>query len=132
MRDTIEMAREVKMPYDFVTGEPIYLEKLKAFEALVRADERERVMNEPLTKAQCQRFEDEIRADERNRTWTQEHWTEYERSIAAAEREACAKVCESEAEMFKSCAEGANDGRYDWKEDGARDCAYAIRAREHT
>jgi hypothetical protein len=107
MRDTIDIAREVKMPYDFVTGEPIYIEKLKAFEALVRADER-------------------------NRTWTQEHWTEYERSIAAAEREACAKVCESEAEMFKSCAEGANDGRYDWKEDGARDCAYAIRAREHT
>jgi hypothetical protein len=68
MRDTIDMAREVKMPYDFVTGEPIYIEKLKAFEALVRADER-------------------------NRTWTQEHWTEYERSIAAAEREACAKLC---------------------------------------
>jgi hypothetical protein len=35
------MAREVKMPYDFVTGEPIYIEKLKAFEAIVRADERE-------------------------------------------------------------------------------------------
>jgi isopenicillin N synthase-like dioxygenase len=46
-----------------------------------------------------------------------------------AEREACAKVCESEAEMFKSCAYGANDGRYDWKEDGARECATAIRAR---
>jgi len=41
MRDTIDMARETKMPYDFVTGEPIYLEKLKAFEALVRAAERE-------------------------------------------------------------------------------------------
>jgi len=41
MRDTTDMAREVKMPYDFVTGEPIYIEKLKAFEALVRADERE-------------------------------------------------------------------------------------------
>jgi len=41
MRDTIDMAREVKMPYDFVTGEPIYIEKLKAFEAIVRADERE-------------------------------------------------------------------------------------------
>lgn len=41
MRDTIDMAREVKMPYDFVTGEPIYIEKLKAFEALVRVDERE-------------------------------------------------------------------------------------------
>jgi hypothetical protein len=43
MRDTIDMARETKMPYDFVTGEPIYLEKLKAFEALVRADERARL-----------------------------------------------------------------------------------------
>ena len=41
MRDTIDMARETKMPYDFVTGEPINLEKLKAFEALVRANERE-------------------------------------------------------------------------------------------
>jgi hypothetical protein len=41
MRDTIDMTREAKMPYDFVTGEPIYLEKLKDFEALVRADERE-------------------------------------------------------------------------------------------
>jgi hypothetical protein len=41
MRDTTEIAREVKMPYDFLTGEPINLEKLKAFEALVRADERE-------------------------------------------------------------------------------------------
>ncbi len=33
---------------------------------------------------------------ERNRTWMQAHWTEYERSIAAAEREACAKVAEWE------------------------------------
>jgi len=39
-------------------------------------------------------FAELVRADERTRTWTQEHWTEYERSIAAAEREACAKVCE--------------------------------------
>ncbi len=42
MRKMIDMAREVKMPYDFVTGEPIYIEKLKAFEALVRADEQEK------------------------------------------------------------------------------------------
>ena len=28
-----------------------------------------------------------VREDERNRTWTQQHWTDYERSIAAAERE---------------------------------------------
>ena len=90
MRDTIDMAREAgfditcdptETPWrTFVEG---WEEDLKAFEALVRADERE----------------------------------------------ACAKVCESEAEMFKSCAYGANDGRYDWKEDGARECAAAIRAR---
>jgi hypothetical protein len=41
MKTTIDMAREVKMPYDFVTGEPINIKKLKAFEELVRADERE-------------------------------------------------------------------------------------------
>jgi hypothetical protein len=40
MKTIIEMAREVKMPYDFVTGEPINLEKLEAFASLVRADER--------------------------------------------------------------------------------------------
>jgi len=86
MKTTIELAREAgaipihRKPKEFaIVGN----ESIKAFEALVRADERE----------------------------------------------ACAKVCESEAEMFKSCAYGANDGRYDWKEDGARDCAAAIRAR---
>ena len=40
-RQVMELAREVKMPYDFVTGEPINLEKLEAFAELVRADERE-------------------------------------------------------------------------------------------
>jgi hypothetical protein len=35
-----------------------------------------------------------VAAAERNRTWTQKHWTEYERSIAAAEREACARMAE--------------------------------------
>lgn len=41
MKTLIEMAHEVKMPYDFVTGEPINIEKLEAFAKLVRADERE-------------------------------------------------------------------------------------------
>ena len=41
------------------------------------------------------------RQEERNRVWTQEHWTEYERSIAAAEREACAKVCDEMASRDK-------------------------------
>lgn len=56
----------------------------------------------------------------------------FEALVRADEREACAKVCESEAEMFKSCAYGANDGRYDWKEDGARECAATIRNRGNT
>jgi len=38
VRDIKEMARQVKMPYDFVTGEPINIEKLEAFAALVRAE----------------------------------------------------------------------------------------------
>ena len=33
-----------------------------------------------------ERFAALVAAAERNRTWTQAHWTEYERSIAAAER----------------------------------------------
>jgi hypothetical protein len=61
-----------------------------------------------------------------------ERFNAFEALVRADEREACAKVCESEAEMFKSCAYGANDGRYDWKEDGARECAAAIRARGNT
>ena len=68
MKTTIDMAREADLIDDTFASD-WYVYQLKAFEALVRADER-------------------------NRTWTQEHWTEYERSIAAAEREACAKVCE--------------------------------------
>lgn len=44
--------------------------------------------------ARLQRFAELVAAHERNRTWTQNHWTEYERSIVATEREACAKLCE--------------------------------------
>jgi hypothetical protein len=66
MRDTIDMAREAGWA-SYASQD----ERFKAFEALVRADER-------------------------NRTWTQEHWTEYERSIAATEREACAQLCEDQ------------------------------------
>jgi len=75
MRDTIDMAREAGFNVKLFKPPVITAQhsngswvsvgdELKAFEALVRADER-------------------------NRTWTQEHWTEYERSIVAAEREAC-------------------------------------------
>ena len=43
---------------------------------------------------QIERFASLVALAERNRTWTKDHWTEYERSIAAAEREACAKLCD--------------------------------------
>jgi hypothetical protein len=83
MRDTIDMAREAGFQTgkrDYADGDGAYpfvvsvatgnfLVELKAFEALVRSDER-------------------------NRTWTQEDWTEYECSIAAAEREACAALAD--------------------------------------
>ena len=68
---TLEMAREVKMPYDFVTGEPINLEKLEAFAELVRADERE----------QFQKWFDAVTAQHKQ--------------LIIAEREACAKLAQS-------------------------------------
>ena len=58
-------------------------------------------------------------AAERNRIWTQDHWTEYERAIVAAEREACAKVCEAIARDTY--------GMNNLHEYG--ECAAAIRAR---
>jgi hypothetical protein len=58
-----------------------------------------------------ERFAALVVAAERNRKWTQAHWTEYERSIAAAEREACAKICDKH-----------------WDDNGQH-CANAIRAR---
>ena len=64
MRDTIEMAREAGLLTWLKPPEDV-IERFKAFEALVRADERKIVINEPLTKEMWQRFEDEIRADER-------------------------------------------------------------------
>jgi len=39
-----------------------------------------------MIEKRLERFAALVAAAERNRTWTQAHWTEYERSIAAAER----------------------------------------------
>jgi hypothetical protein len=84
MDKTIDMAREAGIidPRDAFSEAHVQavLQDLKAFEALVRADER-------------------------NRTWTQEHWTEYERNIAAQEREACAKVCDEQIERSLAALE---------------------------
>jgi hypothetical protein len=99
MRDTIDMAREAGNDDLFDAMQVAFLER---FEALVRADER-------------------------TRTWTQAHWTEYERSIAAVEREACAKVCE---ELVPDMSRTANDASV-W-DVATFDCAAAIRARGET
>jgi hypothetical protein len=77
--------------------------------------------DDEITLTSLERFAALVAAAERNRTWTQAHWTEYERSIVAAEREACAKVCE---DMRPSQPEF--DQRY-WQ--GCTDSATAIRAR---
>ena len=51
---------------------------------------------------ELERFAALVAAAERNRIWTQSHWTEYERSIVAAEREACAQILDSNAEACKN------------------------------
>jgi hypothetical protein len=74
------MAREAGILDEFDTAQDIIecgievwlsgergIQTLERFAALVRADEREIVMNEPLTKENWQRFEDEIRADEQEK-----------------------------------------------------------------
>ena len=96
MRRTINMAREA----GFTDGELAFMgDNLRRFEVLVRADER-------------------------TRTWTQEHWTEYERSIAAVEREACAKVCD---DLSPPC--GYNLTEISFWDVTSLECAAAIRAR---
>ena len=78
------------------------------------------------------RFAELVSADERNRTWTQEHWTEYERSIVEAEREACAKVCEELLERpsgYQGTWEGY--GKFKTQMTG-QECAAAIRNRSNT
>ena len=69
-----------------------------------------------MIERRLERFAALVAAHERNRKWTQAHWTEYERSIAAAEREACAKVCEE--------LQGSENDEEAWKY-----AAAAIRAR---
>ena len=51
--------------------------------------------------------------------------------VASAEREACAKLCDDEAEQSMQCAGSMITSPYDWIADGATDCAEAIRARSN-
>ena len=79
-RTIMEMAREVKMPYDFVTGEPINLEKLEAFAALIREEATAEATAEANARANAS-------------------WTLMCEKMVAIEREACAKVCEHFADV---------------------------------
>jgi len=97
MKTIMEMAREAGIIPLNVECDPSYLPVIERFAALVREDER-------------------------NRTWTQQHWTDYERSIAAAEREACARLCD--AEFWKASKRDGSIGGV-----AAGNCAEAIRAR---
>ena len=82
--------------------------ELEHFAALVAAHERERIMNEPLTKAMWERFESEVRA---------------------AEREACAKVCDDEIKSYMS-KQYTTDPLGGYRERfAAEQCAAAIRSR---
>ena len=49
-----------------------------------------------------ERFAALVAAAARNRTWTQDHWTEYERAIVAAERERCVKECDAVVDQLRA------------------------------
>jgi hypothetical protein len=104
---TIEMAREAGfMAFEYpALIDKEDLKKLEAFAALVRADER-------------------------NKTWTSDRWTEYERSIAATEREACVKECKKLIKVFLSSKYSAGQPFSSFKERHAvAACIEAIQAR---
>jgi hypothetical protein len=107
--DIIRMAREAKGDLDdgvwlFMPDE---LERFfhMAYKAGVAA-EADRIASE--SKHIIKRAEERGAAAERNRKWTQAHWTEYERSIAAAEREACVGIIKNECLGFAQDDEQLN------------------------
>ena len=79
---------------------------------LVIAGNRDGLYMDALAK-----FAELIAVAERRRTWLPEDWTDYERSIAENEREACAQLCEK-----------ADDDEFYF----GRNYAEAIRARGNT
>lgn len=78
--------------------------------------------NPNLHSAECFEDYDKATGADSNCTWTQEHWTEYERSIAAAEREAIAQSLDKQADL--ACDEIDRQ----W----AQEMAAAVRARSNT
>jgi hypothetical protein len=97
MRDTIDMAREAGFPLMSFEGVTYVSPELERLVALVRADERE----------------------ETNRR-ANASWSLMCEKMVAAEREACAKVCDELAD------------KHGWEGSYANECAIAIRARGNT
>jgi hypothetical protein len=146
MRDTIEMAREagyIRTVHGGAEVSMASMDCLKSFEALVRADERNASQAEheadktiiEYHEATIKRLEAEILAEreafakladqlraavlaEREETNRRANasWTLMCEKMVAAEREACAKICEKEQE------------EWGWDSD-VMDAATAIRAR---
>ena len=52
----------------------------------------------------------------------------FARAVERAAYERAAQECITTAAELRRYADGCTDGRYDWKADGALDCADAIRA----
>jgi hypothetical protein len=75
--------------------------------------------NPNLHSAECFEDYDKATGADSNRTWTQAHWTEYEHSIVAAEREAIAQSLDKQADL------AADEIDRQW----AQEMAAAVRAR---
>ena len=60
--------------------------------------------------------------------FTADQMRAYAAAAVAMERERCATLCLEVAEGLRQEGDGCTDGRYDWKADGAEDCASEIRA----
>ena len=146
--DIIKMAKEAGFNPVSYTG--ANLELFERFAALVAAAEREAcikavekvgqhgIVTQCAAAIRYKKHDIGLR-EERDRVWTQAHWTEYERSIAAAEREACAKLCDEIAidmwklykgrPPYKGNEEGRASDFTQGRSAGADDCADAIRRR---
>ena len=103
--EIIRMAREAGLPYEYDTGRILYLKELERFAALVAAAEREAMIEQGWR--QCAK-------DQR----TTQFCGMVEQAVLA-EREACAKVCEENAD---------DDTEGEW-DSACISCADHIRAR---
>ena len=60
--------------------------------------------------------------------YTADQMREYARVVERAAYERAVLECLETAAELRRCGDGCTDGRYDWKADGALDCADAISA----